>query len=468
MEAITGLAQSKRNGKNESPWVSVFNLCNAAIGAGVLSFPYGFRQTGVVGGLFFTGIIWVIEVFALCLLVRVAEKYNSQSYQQMVLSALGPNMAVLTSLVMLILLYGGGISYLLITGDVFEPVFADLFGESSYLANRRVVILFFAFVVILPLAMKTTLKALKYSSVISIVMLTYLTIALVIIGISSLISKGFPSDILVWRAGQHAFIIIDIVVFAFQCHIQVVPIFAELAEMPKPFFGNGKGPLEERLLDDEVLSQVTSRQRSERVKRMDAVIFVSMSICLIGYCMVGEFGYLIFPDVDSDVLKNFGNANVFMNFARIGMAVVAMVCYPLQSHPARSIVDDAYKAISKAPVHAFSWTRHIVITLIFFVSTLAVALIISDLGTVFSIVGSTGGVMVVFIIPGVLLIRGIYSPPVGYVQQTIDEEEAVKLSTSTRTGSQKCVQIVGGTLIIAFGLLIFSATSYVTATGMIS
>lgn len=87
---------------------------------------------------------------------------------------------------------------------------------------------------------------------------------------------------------------------------------------------------------------------------------------------------------------------------------------------------------------------------------------------VFSIVGSTGGVMVVFIIPGVLLIRGIYSPPVGYVQQTIDEEEAVKLSTSTRTGSQKCVQIVGGTLIIAFGLLIFSATSYVTATGMIS
>ncbi|BBN02053.1 hypothetical protein Mp_2g12390 [Marchantia polymorpha subsp. ruderalis] len=377
-------------------------------------------------------------------------------------------MAIITSVTMITFLIGSMISYLIITGDVFEPVFADLFGESSYLANRRVVILFFAFVVILPLAMKTTLKALKYSSVISIVMLTYLTIALVIIGISSLISKGFPSDILVWRAGQHAFIIIDIVVFAFQCHIQVVPIFAELAEMPKPFFGNGKGPLEERLLDDEVLSQVTSRQRSERVKRMDAVIFVSMSICLIGYCMVGEFGYLIFPDVDSDVLKNFGNANVFMNFARIGMAVVAMVCYPLQSHPARSIVDDAYKAISKAPVHAFSWTRHIVITLIFFVSTLAVALIISDLGTVFSIVGSTGGVMVVFIIPGVLLIRGIYSPPVGYVQQTIDEEEAVKLSTSTRTGSQKCVQIVGGTLIIAFGLLIFSATSYVTATGMIS
>jgi hypothetical protein len=32
-----------RSGVNYQPWVSVFNLCNAVVGAGVLSFPYAFR-----------------------------------------------------------------------------------------------------------------------------------------------------------------------------------------------------------------------------------------------------------------------------------------------------------------------------------------------------------------------------------------------------------------------------------------
>lgn len=332
---------------------------------------------------------------------------------------------------------------------------------------------------------------------------------------------------------------------------------------------------------------------------------------------VGEFGYLIFPDVDSDVLKNFGNANVFMNFARIGMAVVRNLpyrwvsgftanmysgCPPLhvwschllfssegiphtrgevkgifeglvrhmavgtnqntrlswptnfcdrfltqfifcmfntgsngllstaiascsincwwrlqsniQSTCTCLLLDTAHCNYSNilrvhsgrsthhkrsrngmVPIHAHTmfvicqqkglplyvcaycseifksstWCCQSNMPQITALSMLLTLVCMSGYNLqVFSIVGSTGGVMVVFIIPGVLLIRGIYSPPVGYVQQTIDEEEAVKLSTSTRTGSQKCVQIVGGTLIIAFGLLIFSATSYVTATGMIS
>lgn len=68
---------------------------------------------------------------------------------------------------------------------------------------------------------------------------------------------------------------------------QVVPIFAELAEHPHPFFDRHKDPLEEELLDEEVISEMeVDGSRTERVKRMDGVIFVSMSICFIAYCLV--------------------------------------------------------------------------------------------------------------------------------------------------------------------------------------
>jgi len=34
-----------RFGLNFQPWVSVFNLCNAVVGAGVLAFPFAFRSS---------------------------------------------------------------------------------------------------------------------------------------------------------------------------------------------------------------------------------------------------------------------------------------------------------------------------------------------------------------------------------------------------------------------------------------
>lgn len=39
---------------------------------------------------------------------------------------------------------------------------------------------------------------------------------------------------------------------------------------------------------------------------------------------VGEFGYLLYPHVQSDLLISFGTSNKFLNFARVGMAGVCM------------------------------------------------------------------------------------------------------------------------------------------------
>ena len=43
---------------------------------------------------------------------------------------------------------------------------------------------------------------------------------------------------------------------------------------------------------------------------------------------MGEFGYILFPDVESDVLKSFGSDNSFMNFARLGMSLVSSSTLP--------------------------------------------------------------------------------------------------------------------------------------------
>lgn len=42
---------------------------------------------------------------------------------------------------------------------------------------------------------------------------------------------------------------------------------------------------------------------------------------------MGEFGYILFLNVESDVLKSFGSDNIFMNFVCIGMVLVFFVIF---------------------------------------------------------------------------------------------------------------------------------------------
>ncbi|KAG0565939.1 hypothetical protein M758_7G024100 [Ceratodon purpureus] len=453
-------ASRERSGVNFQPWVSIFNLCNAVVGAGVLSFPFAFRQSGIYGGLFYTGLIWLIEVGALCILVRAAENNRSRSYQELVASTLGPRLAVLTSATILLFVLGAMISFLIITGDVFQPIFAGWFGNDSALSDRRFVITVFAVVVVLPLSLKRSLRELKWTSTISVIMLTYLTVALSTLGVAHLVDDGISHKIKYFSGGMPAFIAIDIVVFSFQSHIQVIPIFAELAENPWPFIGSGRKPLEERLLpvpEGLNIGRPLTRVRSIRLRRMDGIILISMTICFVGYCLVGEFGYILFPDVESDVLKSFGSDNSFMNVARIGMCLVALACYPLQCYPARSILDDAIKHVFHRPGNESSRSRHILLTLLIFISTLVTALLITDLGTVFTIVGATGGVMVIFVIPGLLLVQQ-------GLQQTPPDEEAHTLRERLEE-SLKWIKLIAGPLFLGLGVLIFVVTAYITAKG---
>lgn len=45
-----------------SLWPSIITLLNCAVGAGVLSLPFAFRQTGFIGGLLLTLSVALIEV----------------------------------------------------------------------------------------------------------------------------------------------------------------------------------------------------------------------------------------------------------------------------------------------------------------------------------------------------------------------------------------------------------------------
>lgn len=83
----------------------------------------------------------------------------------------------------------------------------------------------------------------------------------------------------------------------------------------------------------------------------------------------------------------------------------------------------------------------------------------------FSIVGSTGGVLVIFIIPGFILLRnklGQGDNPSPLDAESLQSQEEIAVMKILG----KALRLGGGSVLIFFGCLIFGVTAYVTKVGL--
>ena len=141
---------------------------------------------------------------------------------------------------------------------------------------------------------------------------------------------------------------------------------------------------------------------------------------LVGYLLVGEFAYVAHPHAPSDKFNKFNKFNMLTAYsthdgtmlAATALAgVSALVTYPVSHFVSRAALDDVYVAMAgkerafpgRAPLK-----RHVGQTVVFVGMTTATALLVRDLGVVFRVLGSIGGSLVVFILPGILLLSPKY------------------------------------------------------------
>ncbi|MDA9079986.1 amino acid transporter [Candidatus Dependentiae bacterium] len=158
----------------------------------------------------------------------------------------------------------------------------------------------------------------------------------------------------------------------------------------------------------------------KRSATMERVSFWSVLFVLVGYLLVGEFAYVADPHAPSDMSDTFNMFNMLTAYsthdgtttAATAMAgVSALVTYPVSHFVSRAALDDVYVAMAgKEPVPPgrAPLKRHVCQTVLFVGMTTATALLVRDLGVVFRVLGSIGGSLVVFIMPGILLLQPKY------------------------------------------------------------
>ena len=175
---------------DKRPWVDgptivgILSLVNAALGAGVLAYPFAFMSAGMVLASVFTTAIGVLSMCSLCIIMHCMTilqaregAANVKSFGDLVKYGLGQKASTALEALIVVYMFGACVGYLEVLDDVFHGVVSD--AQLSHVGLDRqqadVLCLCAAAVLCFALATLRSIEALKYTAA-AAVLAVFLTV----------------------------------------------------------------------------------------------------------------------------------------------------------------------------------------------------------------------------------------------------------------------------------------------------
>ncbi|XP_054717183.1 sodium-coupled neutral amino acid transporter 7-like isoform X2 [Uloborus diversus] len=364
--------------KGGTSWpVASFLLVNAALGAGVLNYPFAYDKAG---GVYFAALLqvlmMVILISTMLVLVYCADLNGDTTYHDVLLSMCGRRAQQCAALSILLTCFGICITFLIIIGDQYDRLFLSLFEKEfchSWYLDRRFTISISAFIFILPMCYFQRLDFLRYASSLGIFAMLYPVFLTVyeyyVLGVVPGKIKTVPDS------AVQVFVVIPVFSFAYQTHEIVVPVYACM--------------------------------KDRSLKAFTKSTFLAMGFLFFVYCIAGSFGYSTFGNkIAADIMEQYDARDPIVLIG-IGALVIKMITtYPQLVVCGRGALDGLYAEFVKLSTDDFikgEFKRRIVVTSLWFLATVLLAILTPNIGVVIELLGCLASVNI-FIFPGICLI----------------------------------------------------------------
>mmetsp|Transcript_50947 Transcript_50947/g.154270 ORF Transcript_50947/g.154270 Transcript_50947/m.154270 type:complete len:484 (-) Transcript_50947:119-1570(-) len=284
---------------------STLTLTTTALGGGVLSISYVMRTAGLGLGMAMIVIAAWLAYNSTKVLMRMAGETGQHTYAGLFSHCAGRYAGPVLDA--MLFFYGSGacVGYLVFLGDLTPPLL-DLVmpGAPAWIRGREFVIIVAA-IIITPLSVQRDISCLRYMAPVSIVSLMYMAIT-VAVKMPSLYQEHAGES----KYGQVRWVVpgvhvceaFALCVFAFNCHLNVVPVAGHLVR-----------PTRARI------SKV-----SERVNLLQ--------MCF--YSLIGVTGYLSFlADTPQDLVKAYAQDDPAVVVGRAMLTATMLVAIPINLNP---------------------------------------------------------------------------------------------------------------------------------------
>ncbi|KAF4692680.1 hypothetical protein FOZ60_012794 [Perkinsus olseni] len=292
---------------------STFTLISTAMGGGVLCLPYVMKQVGLINGVLLLSISSLIAFVTMYILIMCAIRVNKHSYGSLLGYCAGKWVAPVLDVVLFFYGMGAVIAYFILLGD-FLPALFELVGVPG---ASRTICMVGAAAFAVPFVLPRRLSALQYVSPVATFSLI-LTAAITMIkarGQSTMLPPEAPMALALF--GWPLLKSFTITLFAYICHMNVVPVAGELVD-----------PTPARVL------KATSR-----------VAFVQLSF----YIVIGVAGYISFSHLtNQNYITNYPPGDILISLCRLSLSCSLLFSLPINTNPT-----------AKAAVHFFQSIREL-------------------------------------------------------------------------------------------------------------
>ena len=203
---------------------AVVTLASSCLGAGVLSFPYCMRESGLLVGLMlclgFGGLL-AFSCWTIGYCCHQAQQYEPtvQTYHALVEYVGGTKLAVPVEMIMWFYLFGISLSFCIIIGDIAQPLLSEALGPEAFLSDRANCVGMICLVLVLPLCLLRDISGLTTSSSLAVASVIYVVLLVMTYAIAY--SHMDMSNIVMVGDLQGSFTSLPIIGFGLGCHIQV-------------------------------------------------------------------------------------------------------------------------------------------------------------------------------------------------------------------------------------------------------
>ncbi|XP_022768602.1 amino acid transporter AVT6A-like [Durio zibethinus] len=372
---------------------AVCNLSTTIVGAGIMALPATVNQLGLIPGLITIIFVFMLTESSIDMILRFSRASKSATYSGVAADAFGGVGRNLLQACIVINNLGMLVVYMIIIGDVLSGTWVDgfhhrgvmeeWFGEHWW-TTRLAWLLFTTLFVFAPLISFKRVDSLRYTSALSVglaVVFVAITAGVAIvklmegkIGMPRLMPK-LVNQASFWKL----FTTVPVIVTAFICHHNILPIENEL-----------KAPTQ-----------------------MKSIVRKSLTLCSSVYIATSFFGVFLFGDHTlDDVLANFDGdlgipySSLLDDLVRVSYGLHLMLVFPIVFFSLRLNVDGLLFPYA-IPI-AFDNRRFFSVTVALMGFIFMGANFVPSIWDAFQFTGATAAVCVGFIFPAAITLRDIH------------------------------------------------------------
>lgn len=358
---------------------NVYTLASATLGAGIVSVPAGFYQSGIIVSSILLFFVYLCTVYSIRLLAVAKDKTGLRSYEEMAKGLLGVGWDHITAFLMFLFCWGTCIGYVISVEDLLTPILeireAENGVEPGFWHTRTALTLITSLVWLVgmfTLSLPKEINSLRYASTVGVTMICFFVVCMVIHSAKNGLKDGVNPELNLVNSGINAVNGLTLFIFAFICQVNVFEIYNEMTR-----------PTPGRLTRDSIIS-------------MGLVAFLNWMSGFFGYC---DFGNEV--SNQSVLLMYNPRKEIIFAISYIGVCLKLCVGFAICIQPSRDAIYYSLRMGKTSDVKSwFNW----VVSGFLSITALILGLTIPNITIVFSLLGGICGGFLGFIFPAYFFI----------------------------------------------------------------